>query len=230
MIFANKPIGTIGYLGGLPAVLEPFCWAWGQLIQYNTEYLVQPGQFVHYVRATMSFHSFARNNLVDTMLGDWLLMLDTDHAPEPDLAVRMLSLMNQTGVEVLTALYLHKTPPFSPVLYQNGIAGGFKPIGDWDQDVSAFAVGSAGAGALLVKRTVFERIRKELKEGPFDIEFPYGEDHSFFRRLDKLKIQAFAAPRIESPHLMVKSVTLEDYRYKQRELQFEDRTEVPGFS
>jgi len=227
MILGNKFIGTIAYLGGLPAVLERFCWSWGQLIQYNTEYLCAPGQYVHYDRTTVSFHSFARNSLVDRMHGDWLLMLDTDHSPEPDLAVRMLSVMNKNNIDVLSALYLHKTPPHSPVLYQME-GEEIKPIGDWDKSVTAFQIGSAGGGALMIRRKVFDRIRLELKDGPFDIEFPYGEDHSFFRRLRKLGIISYAAPRIESPHLMIRPVTY-DEDFEHTGIKFGSRIEVQAF-
>lgn len=212
MILKKTCLGTIAYLGGVPAVLEKFCWAWGQLVQYNTEYLSAPGQYVHYDRATVSFHSFARNSLVERFLGDWLLMLDTDHEPEPDLAARLLSAQAQTGADVMSGVYLHRAAPHSPVLYQwNDEGTALLPLADWDDSVMAFEIGSAGGGALLVKRGVFERIDRELHERPFDVTPPYGEDHSFFKRLHRLGIKPFAAPRIESPHLWVKAMTLRDY-------------------
>jgi len=228
MVISNKPIGTIGYLGGLPFVFEKFCWAFSQMVQYNTEYLCKPGQYVHYDRATASFHSFARNQLVDNMFGAWLLQLDADHAPEPDLACRMLNLMNLYEMDVLTALYLHKNPPYSPVLYQFSNDGeSFLGIGDWDRSVTAIQIGSSGGGALLVRKHVFERIRNELKVSPFDIEHPYGEDHSFFRRCKKLGIDVWAAPKIESPHLAIKEVTLDDYEVDFS--QIASRTDIQGF-
>ena len=39
MLIQSKTIGTVAYLGGLANVFEEFCWCWGQLIQFNNEYL-----------------------------------------------------------------------------------------------------------------------------------------------------------------------------------------------
>lgn len=230
-LLRNRCVGTVAYLGGLPAVLEPFCWAWGQLVQYNTEALCAPGEYVHYDRATVSFHSFARNSLVERFLGDWLLMLDTDHVPDPDLAVRLLTAMNQTEppVSVVCGVYCHRTPPNSPVLYQwNKDGTGLEPIGDWDRDVKLMQVGSAGGGALLVRREVYERIRTELRCGPFDITPPFGEDHSFFKRCRELAIPVYAAPKIESKHLEVRPLGLDTYTAP--EIPATSRVEVGGYA
>jgi hypothetical protein len=228
-LFHNRPIGTMAYLGGLPALLEPFTWAWGQMIQYNAEALCNPGEYVHLDKATVSFHSFARNSLVERMLGDWLLMLDTDHVPDPDLAVRLVTLMGQAEIPVICGVYCHRTPPNSPVLYQwNADGTGLEPIGDWDRDAKLIQVGSAGGGALLVRRHVFERIRAELKCGPFDILPPFGEDHSFFKRCRLLDIPVYAAPHIESRHLEIRPFGLDTYIAP--DIPADRRVEVGGFA
>jgi hypothetical protein len=210
VLLTHRYLGTVAYLGGLPAVLEEFCWSFAQLVQYNAEYLCRPGEFVHYDRAKVSLHDYARNTLVERIRGDWLLMVDADHAFEPDLAARLLRKLDEYQCDVVTAVYVHKHPPHTPVLYQyNG--QGMEPIHDWDRRAEAFQIGSAGAGSLLVKRSVFTRIKSELKEGPFDRIAPFGEDHSFFIRLHRLGIAAFAVPSIESPHLEVRKTSLADH-------------------
>lgn len=229
MLYKKNIIGTIGYMGGLPAVLEPFCWAWGQMIQYNTEYLCNPGEIVHYIKATVSLHFFARNSLVQQMRGDWLLMLDTDHAFEPDIAARMINVMNKNNLQVVTALYRHRAAPGGPVIYQWDKEDKFAmPIADWSKDVEAMQVGSAGAGCLLVKREVFDRIKAELKQEPFTLIEGYGEDHSFFKRCQKLGIDVYALPQIESPHLQITKLKMGDYKINQSVVS-KDRTEVKGF-
>jgi hypothetical protein len=225
----NRPIGTMAYLGGLPALLEPFCWAWGQMIQYNAEALCDPGEYVHLDHATVSFHSFARNSLVERFLGDWLLMLDTDHVPDPDLVVRLVTLMGQAEVPIICGVYCHRTPPNSPVLYQwNADETGLEPIGDWDRDAKLIQVGSAGGGALLVRRSVYQRIRDELKCMPFDILPPFGEDHSFFKRCRMLGIPVYAAPTIEARHLEIRPFGLDTYVAP--EIPEGRRVEVGGFA
>ena len=52
--------------------------------ELNTEYFCGQGEIIHYDRATVSYHSFARNTLVERMEGDFLLMLDTDHILDSD--------------------------------------------------------------------------------------------------------------------------------------------------
>jgi glycosyltransferase involved in cell wall biosynthesis len=211
-LFRNKTIGTIGYMGGILSVPEPFCWSWTQMIQYNKEYLATPGQDVFYTRATISFHVAARNYLVDNMMGDWLLMLDTDHVFEPDIAVRMLHMMNKHDVDVLTGLYQFRNAPHSPVLFTISDDGKtLSAIGDWDPGVELLQVGSAGGGCLMVRRKVYDRIRDELKCGPFDISYPFSEDHSFFFRLNTLGIKAYCALNIKANHLGYKEIGLDDY-------------------
>jgi len=226
MLLGKKVIGTIAYMGGVLEVPEQFCWSWGDLREYNTEYLCAPGEMVYYWRPKASFHSFSRNQIVDNSKGDWTLMLDTDHSFEPDIAVRLVHLMNKHEVDVLTGIYQYKGHPHAPVLFMEGADGGFKVIGDWDKSVEIFQIHSSGGGCLLVKNSVYSRIKNELKENPFDIEFPFSEDHSFFRRLKKLEIKVFCAPSVEYPHLELREITLKDYDIT--ELKFSNRIEIEG--
>src|SRR5947208_2394644 len=115
MLLHKRPIGTIGFMGGLPAVLTDFCWSWGQLVAYSMEYMLQPGETIHLAKSSISLHDAARHQLVDQMLGDWLLMLDADHSPEPDLAARLVRWMLAEDWDVVTALYCQKWPPYMPV-------------------------------------------------------------------------------------------------------------------
>lgn len=211
MLLGKKPIGTIAYLGGVPAVLEEFCFSFAQMMQYNAEFLCGPNEYIHLDRAKVSFHAFARNRLADNMRGDWLLMLDTDHQFEPDLCHRLLDRMDRCNVDVIAGVYAYKNPPHLPTLYHWNENDGLEQIGKWEGRATLFECGSAGAGALMVRRKVFDRIEEELKEGPFSVIHPWGEDHSFFSRLKKLGIKAYFDPRIEAKHLAVKPVSIHDY-------------------
>lgn len=227
MLMGKKVIGTIAYMGGVMTVPEVFCKAWGNMIQYNNDYLCEPNESISYDSVGVSYHSYARNCLVEKMRGDWLLMLDTDISFEPDIAARLLYRLNRYNIDVLTSLYQYKAPPHSPVVYawEEKIKS-YAPIGSWDSDADIFEIGSAGAGCLLVRRKVFERIR-QTKEGPFDILPPYSEDHSFFERLRKLDIKAYCCPHIEVNHLKVHPLSLEDYR--RNDVDLSERKEIGGF-
>lgn len=216
MLYSKPVLGTVGYLGGLPAVLEEFCWAFAQLVQFNTEYVCPPGSIIHYARARVSLHDFARNGLVEELQGDWLLQLDTDHTFEPDLLSRMLRVATTHALDVVTALYRHRAAPGPPVIYQwDPVTEGARPIGAWKTEGGrspvALQIGSAGAGCLWVRRTVFDRIRTELREPPFSRYGTYGEDHAFFHRCKRLGIPVYALPAIEAPHLAVQPSRMVDY-------------------
>lgn len=225
-LYGRKPIGTVAYLGGVPAVLEDFAWSWAEMQCYNYEYLCLPNEYVHRDRAKVSYHSFARNSLVDRMKGDWLLQLDTDERFDPDLCARLVHFMQKHDVDVLTGLYCYKNPPHAPLLFTWISDVGYSAIGDWDRTADIFEVGSAGAGALLVRRRVFDRIKAELKCGPFDIEPPFSEDHSFFNRLRKLGLKAYCAPMVELEHLIPQGISLRDYKVEEQVIG--PRQEVEG--
>src|SRR5436309_2894284 len=174
MLIGKKTIGTIAYLGGIMALPEPFVSSFSQLIQFNHEYVTDDTTQIYYTKATVSYHAFARNSLVDQMRGEWLLQLDTDITFDPDLLLQMVIKMDKFDLDVLVAPYLYKSPPHPPVLY------GYDPktkaktlMGDWNRDpkVDLIPIRSAGAGSLLVRKRVFDRIKKELKCSPFDIYF-----------------------------------------------------------
>ena len=215
MLIGKRPIGTIAIMGGLPAVLTDFAYAFAQLVLYSQESLCNESQFIHLERVKFSDHGPARNHLAASFLGDWLLMLDTDHEPEPDLLVRMLDRLNG-GLDVLTAVYRYKEPPHSPVVFVRCPDDELRPIASYPQGL--FRVQAAGAGCLLVRRKVFERIKLELKSDPFDRLASVSEDHSFFRRLEKLDIPVWCDGRIECPHLRVNAITkLVDVDYNESE-------------
>jgi hypothetical protein len=217
MIVGRKPIGTCAYLGGIPAVLEKFCWSWGQLIAFSAHYLCESNEFIHLDRAEISFHSWARNGLADRMLGDFLFTLDTDHEFEPDLLARMLHRLNEFNLDVLCGLYQFKKAPHAPVLYgwykpEGAETEGLLPLAGWGDTGDVMEVGGAGGGCLLVRRRVFDRIRDELNERPFDVIGQMGEDLSFFTRLRRLGIAPYVDVRVECPHLQVRPITLSEYR------------------
>lgn len=221
MICMSKPLGTIAYLGGIPAVPEEFCWSWAQMVQYNAESLGELGaSHVHYDRAKASYHVMARNSLVDNMYGEWLLQIDCDMQFEPDLAVRLLHRMQETGADIVTGVYCTGPSPHLPVLWGT-VDGQFQRIGGV-KDLDVFKVSASGGGALLVRKTVFDLIKSELNEQPFDIIPPYSEDLSFFKRCEQLGLVTVADWRINPGHLRNRSITLSDWQPHDSELVYED--------
>ncbi|MCC6419935.1 MAG: glycosyltransferase [Gemmataceae bacterium] len=207
MLERDRPAGTVAYLGGVMALPERWAWCWSQMQEFNADFLPR----IHYDRATVSYHAAARNGLAQRLRGDWLLMLDTDHEFEPDLVARMLHRMLRHELDVLSGFYQYKTHPHQPVVYRWGEPGKVRPIGLWGPECKLFRADAVGGGCLLVRRRVFDRIRKELNEQPFDIRHPYGEDISFCTRLRDLGIPLWVDARIEYHHLAVRPVLPEQF-------------------
>ena len=215
MLLGSKALGTVAYLGGLPALLEQFCWSWGQMVQYNQELFCEPGQYIHYDRATISDHAPARNGLVARFLGDWLIQMDTDHAFDPDIVARLVRTANEANVDVLSAVYQMKQPPHIPLLYQwvgETEKKGLQSLARWPKEARVLEIGSAGGGCLFVRRSVFDRLAQEDKGqyNAFDKIHPFSEDHSFFIRCFNAGIPCYGAMHIHSAHLRVAPVTLDD--------------------
>jgi len=201
-MIGRRTIGTVAYMGGVPALLEGFVWSWGQMIQYNCHHVCGPDEEIRYERSKLSYHASARNELAENMRGDWMFMLDTDHAFDADILGRLLNTMRRCCVDVLSGLYVGKSFPHEPHVYHwNEDNNLYTKIVKWQTDERVFQADAVGAGNLLVKRQVFDRIRTELKEEPFAIIPPFGEDLSFCRRLNRLGIPIFVDPHIESLHI-----------------------------
>lgn len=212
MIIGKQAKGSIAYPGGLPSVLEKFCWSWADMLLYSNQYMCQPHEYIHRLKATVSEHAQARTDLTRRFLGDWLLMVDADHQFEPDLCARLVGLMEKYDLDVLTGIYTYKVPPYAPTLYDwDPAKEHFTVKLDWPKDQPYFEIGCAGAGTLLVRRRVFLRIEQELKEGSFDCLPPLEEDFSFFRRCIKLGIKCHAATDIQSHHLAVSPLSLDSF-------------------
>lgn len=202
MVEEQKIIGTIAYLGGVMAMVEPFTWSWGNMLVYTHEALCQPGEHIHIDRAKQSLHDYARNEILGRARGEWILMLDTDVAFDPDFAARLVATMYRFNLDVVTGIYSYKRPPHYPVLYIfNHDTERHEIVNNWDRTSDIFQVDSAGGGCLLVRRRVFERITGDLGESPFNRIKQKGEDHSFFIRCRTLGIPCYCAWKVEMAHL-----------------------------
>jgi len=202
MLVRKKLIGSVGYMGGIMSVPEPFCWAWGNMCAHTENALCAEDEHIHFDRAKFSLHDFARHELISRMEGDWIVMLDTDVTFEPDVVARLVATADRYQVDVLSGIYCHKAPPHFPVLFiWNPETKQKEVIAAWDRTSEIFEFDWGGGGCLFVRRGVFNRIAAELHENPFDRIGIKGEDHSFFTRLQKLGIQAYCAWQIEAEHL-----------------------------
>ena len=225
----HKCLGTVAYLGGLMALPEAFCWAWGNLREFNMQFVCAPGEMIHYTRSAFSLHAHARNALCQEMQGEFLLMLDTDVLVEPDALLKLLHIMKTYNAPVVSAIYRHKALPHHGMLW-NWVEqdGGFRPLVLHDPHAPCFRVDAVGAGCLLIHQTALKRLRETFPdEEPFDHTGKYGEDMSFCLRLRQAGIPLYATPQVEAVHLMARGVTDELYVDNWYPGQYETEVGVP---
>lgn len=181
----------------------------------------QRGRNLHYLSSPVSYHELGRKHIVDNFLGDWVLMLDTDHSFSPDILERMLLLQKKTNIPVLSAIYQFKAPPHSPVASVWTPDGKLVPVLDWDREKEVMEVGVVGAGCLLVQRWVFLEIISKLREDPFGIRPGLSEDYSFCKRCKELEIPIYLALQIECHHVVRSVLSVQDYRPNIKTQSFE---------
>jgi hypothetical protein len=189
-------------IAGLPSNLAAFTLSLARMVDYNCRYLCGPNQYIEIMATEHAFHEVARNKLASQAQGDWLFQIDMDHN------------------DVVTGLYLHRRPPYSPTIWHwvDDESTNYAFLADWPKG-EIMEIGVAGAGCLLVRNKVFKRMYDELGEQPFSTkEFKtsaddlIGEDFAFFRRCRKLGIRVCCPTYVECHHLEVRALGAEtDY-------------------
>ena len=215
----QEPIATIGYICTTPMVFERFVINMIQLVHYNMVHNL----CVLYTRTTTGDQAVARNELSRVMRGDWLFMLDTDMQFDPNIFHQLLTTATENNLEILSGIYCKRATPYQPCSFV------IREDKMYHADVykapeQLVRVDGVGAGCLLIKRNVFNRIREELKEEPFTVTYPYSEDLSFFLRVKKLNIPVYVAREVECGHL-----GLEEIRYKHFQEACKDEKYKPDF-
>ncbi len=206
-----KIIGTIGRMWA-DMIYSQAADSITEMVQFSQMTIPSPGEMILFNKAAVSYHEMGRNQLVEEMEGDWLLQVDTDHVFAPDLLVRLLAVQKKYDAPVVSAIYQYKHAPHGPVAGMWTGEKNISPIKDWDRSLEALEVGVCGAGALLVRKDVFKRIKGELGEAPFQITEGLSEDYSFCRRCRKLGIPVTLAPQVEAHHIVRHSLSVLDYR------------------
>lgn len=206
-----KAIGTIGRAWA-DTVYSDFADAYSDLRLFTERALCKPGEFVHSVKGTFSWHSGMRNEMVAAAEGEWLFQTDTDHVFAPDLLVRLLHIMETEKVNIVSGIYQYKArgSGHGPVAGYWSPEGRFMPMAEWDRRARVLDVGAVGGGCLLVKTELFRRMRAAFKCEPFDQIGNISEDYSFCRRAVQMGERIVLAPQVESHHLIRSALSVRD--------------------
>jgi hypothetical protein len=129
--------------------------------------------------------------------------------------------MEQHDADIVTGVYVTGAEPHMPVLW-GGEPGNYRRILDV-QEADVLPITAAGAGCLLVKRSVFDKIAEKTGELPFDIRDQYSEDFSFFVRCHEVGgLKILCDWRINPGHFRSKAYELDDWDPDQFELEYEE--------
>lgn len=112
---------------------------------------------------------------------DWVFFLDDDMIVPADTLERLLS---RPAVPVLSALYIARIAPFPPLAFKRAEANGavFKEF-LCVEDIGVKPVAAVGAGAMLVRREVWERLDAPwFTLGQLDAE-AWGDDLHFCKKV-----------------------------------------------
>lgn len=137
-----------------------------------------------------------RKSLMSDSKPDYLFFLDGDNMPKPNTIMQLM----HAGKDIISALYFERKPPFYPVIRMLDKNGMFYTLTEIEPN-TVMRVDAAGAGCLLVKRKVFEKI----PEPWFRVEEDekgrlLGEDVYFFMKARKYGFKAYVDTSCICPH------------------------------
>lgn len=129
----------------------------------------------------------------------WVLFLDDDQEFDSYTLMDMLERMYTLDLPVLTKLYVRKTPPFQPVLFEDADAPAqtrinYTKLTELRKENEVQQIGACGGGCLLVRRNVLEQLTDPwFNPGPGR---SYGGDIGFCRKLKAagIPLHAWLAP------------------------------------
>lgn len=176
--------GTIAYRSNSGAQIPEgfaasFIQAWDFLCHQYTESREHWWNF-HFMRGLSCMVDESANQIADQFLGDWVLMLDTDHVFAADAFYEMVTTFEENKLDVLVGFTQKRVPPYHPVLYKTD---GFNAMLDFKtifpnpmERHQLIEIDSSGCSCLMVRRKVFEEI-KLRGERPFDRRRKFNSAH-----------------------------------------------------
>lgn len=207
-----RAIGTIGRAWA-DTVYSDFTDSYANMRVFSEKILCGPREFIHSVVGSFSWHPGMRNQMVAEMEGDWLFQTDTDHIFAPDVLTRLLTLMEREKCGIVSGIYQYKAQGsgHGPVAGLWTPEGSLTPLVDWNRSADTLDVGAVGGGCLLVKASVFKKMRAAFKCEPFDQIGGISEDFSFCKRAIALGERVVLCPQVQSHHSIRSCLHITDY-------------------
>lgn len=164
-----------------------------------------------------SRNSLARKAITEKF--DQVLWLDSDMEFEPDLLEKLEKDLEETGADMVSALYVTRKGKIKPVVFDkcgyNHVQGTLEVIPyansyyDYPRD-SLFECEAVGFGGVLMKASLLKEVEEKFGL-PFAPILGFGEDLSFCMRARELGKKIYCDSRIKMGHVGNHTFTEEDY-------------------
>ncbi len=186
--------GTVGYIQANRPRFQGF---------YDSLERLQVPKGTALERASNYNAAHNRNELISGLEGEWILFLDDDHVFEDDALLRLLD----RDVDVVSALYCRRYPPFSPVVYHGiDILNKRMELYTWEglsEESGLLEIAGCGAGFLLVKTKVLQAMTPPFfRVGGSDWQSDViGEDTNFCVSVRELGYKVYVDLDVSIAHL-----------------------------
>jgi hypothetical protein len=151
--------------------------------------------------AVSTWRHYARNQLVEWMFeldAEWLLMIDDDQTFAPDSLAQLLS----HEKDIVAALCLRRSEPYGPFCFSEEHEGIYRALDLREHDAVLTRVAAVGTGMMLIRRNVFETIKKPW----FTITPNSGEDMLFCKEARRAGFEIYCDLGCPIGHLTTTAV------------------------
>jgi len=142
----------------------------------NTDWsFLGPNECVNWSIVQGSMLPTQRNELVQRMIGDWILFIDSDMVFGVDAIKRIVAVRDEHDLDMVGGLCFQRVEPHQPTLYmrEQPTEGGYSFLERWDSDL--VEVDGTGMAFMLIHKRVFERIVRVFDERPSFVWPPHEE-------------------------------------------------------
>ena len=146
----------------------------------------------------------ARNKLVERSKADYIFFMDSDSVVTPSDLKQLVA----DDKDIVSGVYFLRGMPYHPVIYESHFNGGYKFLRDVGTGLER--IDGCGMGCCLIKRRVFEKIRKPW------FEFNHlgngsTEDFDFAKKAEREGFKIFCDWRVKIGHVGTYIYTVSDW-------------------
>lgn len=164
----------------------------------------------------------ARNKLVNQAIAegfDRILWLDSDMDFQPDLLIRLSKTMEETGADLVSALYFTRKAPVQPVVYnevgyyhddeRDEVTPHCVSYKGYPRD-SVFEIEGCGFGGVLMTVDIAKKVEDKFGV-PFSPILGFGEDLSFCLRVSECRGKMVCDSRVKMGHVGLGTISEDTY-------------------